>query len=72
MTGYLIRRIVLIIPTLFFVTVLVFSLARFIPGSVIDRMVSEMAGYGIEQGGEKIDETAITAMPASTSGWARP
>ena len=59
MTGYLIRRIVLIIPTLFFVTVLVFSLARFIPGSVIDRMVSEMAGYGIAQGGEKIDEAAI-------------
>lgn len=55
MTGYLIRRFVLIVPTIFIVTVLVFCLARFIPGSVIDRIVSEMQGYGVAQGGEKID-----------------
>ncbi len=59
MTGYLVRRLLLIIPTLFVVTVLVFCLARFIPGSVIDRMVSEMAGYSVAHGGQIIDEAAI-------------
>ena len=51
MRAYVIRRLLLIIPTLFIVTVIVFSIARFIPGNVIDVMVSEMAwgsGLGTE------------------------
>ncbi|MDP2919262.1 MAG: ABC transporter permease [Dehalococcoidia bacterium] len=59
MAGYLVRRVLLIVPTIFIVTVLVFSLARFIPGSVIDRLVSEMAGYGLAQGGEQVDIESI-------------
>jgi len=43
MYAYIIRRLFLIIPTLFLVTIIVFLLVRFIPGSVIDQMVSEMA-----------------------------
>ena len=43
MRAYIIRRLVLIIPTLLIVTLLVFFSVRFIPGSVIDLMVSEMA-----------------------------
>jgi peptide/nickel transport system permease protein len=38
-----IRRLLLIIPTLFLVTLLVFLTVRFIPGSVIDLMVAEMS-----------------------------
>jgi len=41
MRAYIIRRLVLIIPTLFLVTVLVFLLIRFIPGDVINLMVAE-------------------------------
>ncbi|MFC1918831.1 ABC transporter permease [Chloroflexota bacterium] len=43
MRAYLVRRLLLIIPTLFLVTVIAFCAVRFIPGSVIDLMVAEMA-----------------------------
>lgn len=46
MRAYLIRRILLIIPTLFLVTVIVFMLVRFIPGDVLDMMVSEWVAEG--------------------------
>jgi peptide/nickel transport system permease protein len=49
MRAYIIRRLALMIPTLFLVTVLVFSVIRLIPGDVIDLMVAErsdMAGMG--------------------------
>lgn len=41
MRAYIVRRLVLIIPTLFLVTILVFLLIRFIPGDVINLMVAE-------------------------------
>jgi peptide/nickel transport system permease protein len=43
MRPYVIRRLLLMIPTLFLVAVLVFLTVRFIPGSVIDLMVAEMS-----------------------------
>jgi len=43
MRAYIIRRLLLLIPTLFVVTLLVFFSIRFIPGSVIDLMVAEMS-----------------------------
>jgi peptide/nickel transport system permease protein len=39
---YIIRRLLLIIPTLLLVTIIVFLSVRFVPGDVIDIMVSEM------------------------------
>ena len=42
MRSYLIRRLLLIIPTLFILTIIVFLAVRFIPGDVIDVMVAEM------------------------------
>jgi peptide/nickel transport system permease protein len=53
--AYLIRRLLLIIPTVFIVTVLVFLIARFIPGNVIDMMVSEMATIAEAQMAAEID-----------------
>ena len=40
MRNYVIRRVLLIVPTLFIVSVLVFLSLRFIPGDVIDIMMS--------------------------------
>ena len=51
MRAYIIRRLFLIIPTLFLITVLVFLLVRFVPGDVIDMMLaqmSEQSGMGAE------------------------
>ncbi len=45
MRRYIIRRLLLTIPTLFLVTVLVFFLIRFIPGDVVDQMVGERAFF---------------------------
>ena len=46
MRAYIIRRLLLIIPTLFILTILVFLLVRFIPGDVIDVMVQRTAFAG--------------------------
>ena len=42
MRAYVIRRILLMIPTLFILTVLIFMSVRFIPGDVIDMMMQQM------------------------------
>ena len=41
MRAYIIRRLLLIIPTLFLLTILVFLSVRFIPGDVIDKMMGD-------------------------------
>ncbi|MFZ3047410.1 MAG: ABC transporter permease subunit [Desulfatirhabdiaceae bacterium] len=41
MTAYLLRRILLIIPTFLGITVLVFVITRFVPGGPIERMILE-------------------------------
>ena len=46
MRAYIIRRLLLIIPTLFILTILVFLSVRFIPGDVIDAMVAKMEQFG--------------------------
>ena len=45
MTAYIIRRILLIIPTLFLVSLLAFFLIRWIPGDVVDLMIAIMQQY---------------------------
>ena len=59
MRAYIIRRLLLIIPTLFILTVLVFLSVRFIPGDVIDVMVGDMQWT---VGGEGIDREALERM----------
>ncbi len=42
MRAYIIRRLLLVIPTLFLLSILVFLSVRFIPGDVIDAMLGRM------------------------------
>ena len=66
MIAYVIRRLLLIIPTLLLVTVIVFFLVRFIPGSIIDLMVAEMsaeAGVTTEVTAETIREALGLNVP---------
>ncbi len=42
MRTYIIRRLLLMLPTLFILTILVFLSVRFIPGDVIDAMLAQM------------------------------
>ena len=59
MRAYIIRRLLLIIPTLFILTVLVFLSVRFIPGDVIDLMVMRM---GFFEGEGVVDREAMKRM----------
>jgi peptide/nickel transport system permease protein len=74
MRGYLIRRVILIVPTLFLVTIIVFGVMRMIPGDVIDLMVAEMAsesGMGAELDPEYIREMLGLDVPLHVQygGW---
>ena len=58
MRAYLIRRLLLIIPTLWILTIIVFLTVRFIPGDIVDLMVADLEGwYAID-----IDREALERM----------
>ena len=46
MTTYIVRRVCLLIPTMLVVTIVVFLSVRFIPGDIIDTMISQMGSSG--------------------------
>ena len=50
MRAYIIRRLLLMIPTVFLVSIIIFLLMRLLPGDIIDVMMTEMAETGT--GGE--------------------
>ena len=54
MRAYIIRRLLLMIPTLLLLTIVVFLSVRFIPGDVIDAMVGRM-----DQSATNIDREAL-------------
>ena len=53
MRSYIVRRLILIIPTVFLVSLIVFFVIRSIPGSIVDIMVSQM------EFSTKVDRQAI-------------
>jgi peptide/nickel transport system permease protein len=62
MRAYAIRRILLIIPTMFLVTVILFVLFRMIPGNVVEMMVMEQS-WEQEEGTEReLNAEAIRQM----------
>ena len=63
MRAYLIRRLLLIVPTLFILSILAFLSVRFLPGDVIDAML----GKGEFMAGE-VDRPALERMVLGISG----
>ena len=59
MRAYVIRRLLLLIPTLLILTILVFLSVRFIPGDVIDAMAGRLEASGA---GANIDREAVERM----------
>ena len=45
MRAYVIRRVLLVVPTLFILTIVVFLSVRFLPGDVIDAMAGDLQHY---------------------------
>ncbi len=64
MRAYIIRRLLLIIPTLFILSILVFLLVRFLPGNVIDLIEARMEAIAGGPGwaGPAIDREALLRM----------
>lgn len=59
MASYALRRFLLIIPTLFIVTAVLFILMRMLPSSVVDQIANSQQ-YAVQPGGNaQIDTTAI-------------
>ena len=63
MRTYVIRRLLLVVPTLFLVTIIVFLIVRSIPGDVIDVMMSEMSELGASLDRERIMQMLGLDLP---------
>lgn len=57
MTAYFIRRVLLIIPTFLGITLMVFTITRFVPGGPVERIIAEyqLKGSGAGGGGSRSD-----------------
>ncbi len=62
MRAYIIRRLLLVIPTLFILSVMVFLSVRFIPGDAIDVLVARMGDSGAGGGKGRVDREAVERM----------
>ena len=70
MRSYLIRRLLLVIPTLIIVTITTFAMVRLIPGDVIDKIVLQMASgaagsaeYSVEDMRERLERELGLDVP---------
>ena len=46
MRAYLIRRLLLVIPTVFIITLIIFFLMRLVPGDIVDDLIWRMEEAG--------------------------
>ncbi len=52
MREYIIRRLLLMIPTLIGITMVCFALTQFIPGGPVEQMISRVRAFGSEKGAD--------------------
>ena len=46
MSAYILKRIILMIPTLFGVMLITFVVTQFVPGGPVERMMAQIEGRG--------------------------
>ncbi|MCF8495296.1 MAG: microcin C ABC transporter permease YejB [Alphaproteobacteria bacterium] len=73
MASYILKRLLLMIPTLFGILVISFVVIQFVPGGPVERMIAELQGHGGEAtarfaGGGGGDSGSAGAMAASATG----
>ena len=56
MQAYIVRRLLALIPTLFFASVIVFVTVRLIPGDIIDLMLSQNDIAAAKMGREQLEK----------------
>jgi len=71
MTAYIIRRLLLIVPTLLGIMVINFVIVQAAPGGPVERMIAQLKGHGVEAtarvGGGTGSETGSTSGPAASA-----
>jgi len=72
MSAYIIRRLLLIIPTLLGIMVINFVIVQVAPGGPVERMIAELKGHGVDAtarvgGGTGGEAGAATGLAASTT-----
>ena len=72
MIAYIIKRILLMIPTLFGVMVMTFAIVQFVPGGPIERIIAQIQGTAVDAtarlGGGGGGETGRAAQPGAVGG----
>jgi len=48
MASYLLKRLLLIVPTLFGILLVSFAIIQFVPGGPVERMIAQLQGHGAE------------------------
>lgn len=75
MAAYIIRRILLMIPTLFGIMLITFTVTQFVPGGPVERLISQIEGHsvggevrgggtGLYQGNRGLDQEKIEQLRA--------
>ncbi|MFP7756359.1 microcin C ABC transporter permease YejB [Thermodesulfobacteriota bacterium B35] len=73
MSGYILKRFLLMIPTLFGVMLITFTITQFVPGGPVERMMAQIEGQvgageaasggaGLYQGGKGLDHDRIEQL----------
>ena len=65
MTTYFLRRLLLIIPTFLGITIIVFTITRFVPGGPIERIISQARQMQSTTGSGNMRSTANQTQPLS-------
>jgi microcin C transport system permease protein len=65
MTAYFIRRLLLVIPTFIGITIMVFTITRFVPGGPIERIIAETRAMQMGQDGSRSRASAGQGQPLS-------
>lgn len=67
MTAYIVRRLVLIIPTLFAIMVINFLIIQVAPGGPVEQIISQLTGVGADIT-ERVTRTGTTETLSNTGG----
>lgn len=60
MSTYIIRRLILVIPTFIGITLMVFVITRFVPGGPIERMIAQAQQASIGKGYNRMNATTLS------------
>lgn len=68
MAAYLLRRLLLVVPTLLGIIAINFAVVQFAPGGPVEQMIAELKGRGGETMGRLTGGTGETAAPSAGAG----